>query len=201
MSRDAETGLLRRLGELRAGLSQQDLVELARRCGAELADGCLRMPYWEQLVIIDPADFVARDHLRGVALDQLQQAVIAYYLFTCDGTPPAHAWIAFSELPDGRFYAQAFQGYTGAVLARELGEDVARFAGAAGASGGRQLPFADAAFRFQILPNVPILVACWLGDEDFPSSYKILFDANTAHHMPTDGCAILGSMLTRRLLQ
>ncbi|MFN2105113.1 MAG: DUF3786 domain-containing protein [Candidatus Promineifilaceae bacterium] len=40
---------------------------------------------------------------------------------------------------------------------------------------------------------------CWLGDEDFPTSYRILFDRSIEHHLPTDACAILGSMLTTRL--
>ena len=44
------------------------------------------------------------------------------------------------------------------------------------------------------------MVTYWLGDEDFPSSCKILFDESASHYLPIDGCAILGSMLVRRLL-
>jgi hypothetical protein len=42
-------------------------------------------------------------------------------------------------------------------------------------------------------------VVTWEGDEDFPSTYQILFDAAVSHHLPTDACAILGSILTHRL--
>jgi hypothetical protein len=66
--------------------------------------------------------------------------------------------------------------------------------------GGVTEDFADVSFRFQALPYVPVLAVCWQGDEDFPSSYQLLFDAHTPSHLPTDGCAILGSMLTRRLI-
>jgi hypothetical protein len=44
------------------------------------------------------------------------------------------------------------------------------------------------------------MVTYWLGDEDFPSSCKILFDASASHYLPIDGSAILGSMLVRKLL-
>ena len=127
--------------------------------------------------------------------------MLAYYLHGSDGTLPAGRWIAFSELPDGAFYASAHQGYTGQVLQRHFGADYARFRAAAEAAGGAAVKFAVVAFAFQALPRVQLLAACWRGDEDFPPSYRILFDAHIAHHLPTEGCAILGSMLTRLVLR
>jgi len=60
--------------------------------------------------------------------------------------------------------------------------------------------FGSASFIYNALPRIPMMVTYWLGDEDFPSSCKILFDASAPHYLPTDACAILGSMLTRKLL-
>jgi hypothetical protein len=45
------------------------------------------------------------------------------------------------------------------------------------------------------------MVAYWLGDEDFPSTCQILFDAAAGHYLPSDAYAILGSTLTRRLIK
>jgi len=131
----------------------------------------------------------------------MTQALLAYTFYTSDGALPAQEWIAFTELPNGRFYTNAFQGYTGNKLARAFGNDVKGFAETAVSIGGNPVEFADAAFQFQVLPKVPVLVAYWMGDEDFPPSYKLLFDANINHHMPTDACAIIGSMLTSKLLK
>jgi len=58
----------------------------------------------------------------------------------------------------------------------------------------------DAAYEFQVLPMVSLLVVTWQGDEEFNSTYQILFDAAVSHHLPTDACAILGSNLTNRLI-
>jgi len=58
----------------------------------------------------------------------------------------------------------------------------------------------SASFIFQALPNVHLMVTYWLGDEDFPSSCKILFDETAIHYLPIDACAILGSMLTRKVI-
>ena len=66
--------------------------------------------------------------------------------------------------------------------------------------GSRESP-GDAAQAYQVLPFVKLLVACWQGDEDFPSSYRVLFDAAAGRHLTTDAYAILGSMLTRRIIR
>ena len=58
-------------------------------------------------------NFVASDAETDESLDVMSQAMLLYYFHDSDGTTQANSWIAFSELPDGYFYAQAFQGYTG----------------------------------------------------------------------------------------
>jgi hypothetical protein len=133
-------------------------------------------------------------------LNLASQALLIYHLAMTDGAPAAWKFMAFSELPDGKFYAQAFQGYTGEELRRHFADDHLRFDRAALRVGGKHYPLGDAAYDFQLLPRVALLVVYWRGDEEFPPSYQVLFDAAAAHHLPTDCCAIAGSMLTRRLI-
>jgi hypothetical protein len=197
--------LAQRVGELRLELRNRQPGDIARLSQAEvcqLAGGSagLRLPVWGRNIDIDPADFKMVDQESGTEPGVLLQALILYHLVTTDGTALKGQWIAFSELPDGRFYSPAYQGYTGAELARHFGDDAARFGAAALQAGGRRVELGEAAFAFQLLPRVNVAAVCWLGDEDFPSSYQVLFDAGAAHHLPVDACAIAGSMLTRRLL-
>ncbi|MBP6470767.1 MAG: DUF3786 domain-containing protein [Chloroflexi bacterium] len=196
----AKTGLLRRVEELRRDLAQRDTAVLAAQSGAVLAVSRLALVVWGTAVHITLPDFVARSPATGQALDPLTQALLAYYLHTTDGAPIAGEWIAFTELANGRFYTQAFQSYTGHKLAQVFGNDVGWFEETAVALGGQAVAFAGAAFQFQVLPRVLLLVACWPGDDDFLPSYKVLFDARVNHHLPTDACAIIGSMMTGRLL-
>ncbi|MBE2220391.1 MAG: DUF3786 domain-containing protein [Anaerolineae bacterium] len=197
----SETGLQRRVATLQQELALRETAVLAAKSGAKLVAGELELLVWGTAVLITTPDFIAHSQETGAVLDTMTQALLAYYLWTTDGTPPAGEWIAFTELPNGRFYTQAFQSYTGRELAEQFGNDMDWFRETAVAAGGHAVPFADAAFKFQVLPHVPLLVACWLGDEEFPPSYKILFDAHTSHHLPTDACAIIGRMITGRLLR
>ena len=105
------------------------------------------------------------------------------------------------ELPDGRMYNQAFQGYSGDELIKAFDLNVDAFKAACEKVGGVATPLGDAAYIFHALPRLSMAVNYWCGDEDFPSSCKILFDSSASHYLPTDVCAILGSMLTRKLIK
>jgi hypothetical protein len=147
---------------------------------------------WPGLVALDAA---TRQELRPD-----QQTMLLYYFNLADGTLETGQWISFADLPDGRFYNPAFQGYTGRALAQAFGPDQVAFEQAAAHLDGRPYPLGDAGFLFRIFPFVSLLVAYWQGDEDFPPSCQVLFDSSVSHYLPTEACAILGSMLTRRLI-
>ena len=129
------------------------------------------------------------------------QAVLAYYFHTSDGTSLTGQWVSFADLPDGRMYNSAFQGYSGDEMVKVFGLDMDAFKSACEKSGGVATPSGDAGYIFYALPCLPMLVNYWCGDEDFPSSCKILFDSSASHYLPTDVCAILGSMLTRKVIK
>ena len=204
--KDSRDYLALRVVELRDALRERDPAVLAANTGAAFTatkgeQGAFRLPLWNEEVILQWPDFVAREVRSGAALPTFKLAMLAYYFHDADGTPPAGSWIAFTELPDGKFYAAAFQGYTGNELVKAFGNDLGAFRTAAESAGGQKVMFGDAAYAFQALPFVSLLAVGWQGDEDFPPSYRILFDANSGHHLTTDACAILGSTLTRRLIK
>ncbi len=198
---EQESGLARRLNGLRRELRERDEAQLERNTGARLVNGRFLLKLWGAAVEVAAPAYVATWSDEGDLCDPLSQAMIAYYFHTSDGSPLTQELISFSELPDGQFYTAAFQGYTGQKLRQHFGDDIGAFADAARRAGGTPTAIADAGFAFAALPRVRVAAVCWLGDEDFPSSYRILFDSSIRHHLPTDACAILGSMLTGRLIE
>jgi Domain of unknown function (DUF3786) len=198
-----EQRFAQRLDELRLRLANTDPASIAGKSGATYtpADRRLQLALWSRPLSIACSGWIAYPEGEEQQLPAFDQALLLYYLTTADGLPLSGEWIAFSDLPDGRFYNQAFQGYTGKELARLFQDDRAAFERAAQALGGVRQPLGDAAFAFQALPRAPLLAVFWQGDEDFPSSCQILFDAAASHYLPTDAYAILGSTLTRRLIK
>ncbi len=183
----------------REKLRQRDPRELAARCGAEFENGILRLKFYGEPHTIT---FPGLD-VRVEATDQVcglnRSSMFFYYLLTADGAPLAGRWLAFRELPGGMFYHQAYQGYSGDRLAKAIDNHIGVFERAAKTLGGIKLDIGDAAFAFDALPRVRVAAVYYAGDEDFPASANVLFDASASHYLPTDALAGLGSALVDRL--
>jgi len=188
--------------EAQAALSRIKPGKLALRSGCERdADGNFRLTFfWEEYVIFAD-DFAVRRADTDKELSSFTQSLILTYLVTADGTTPSSRWIGFRELPAGMFYVQAFQGYSGDRLVRELQGGIEAFRRAAEALGGEPLAIGDAGYAFTVLPRVHLGLVYWEGDEEFPSQARVLFEDTAARYLPTDGLAILGSQLVGRILK
>ena len=142
-----EESMLRQAAALRQEIRQQALPELAARAGGlaswQAAPNRLDLPYWGRTITITwPA--LEMYEADGSPLSLYDSAMLLYYLKTAGSAPSAVVlagrWASFRELPGGGFYHQAFQGYSGDVLARHFHEREAAFHTACQALGGRALP-------------------------------------------------------------
>lgn len=178
-------------------LSMVKPSKLAMRTGCPREeDSILRVPFFWQDYLVRLSTQAVERASTGEEPSSFTKALILSYLVTADGTTPSKRWVAFRELPDGLFYAQAFRGYAENRLVRELGGDgIAALGRAAEALGGEPIEIGDAGYAFTVFPRVRIAPVYWLGDEDFPSRTSILFEDTAPHYMSTDGLAILGSRL------
>ncbi|MCK6540407.1 MAG: DUF3786 domain-containing protein [Anaerolineales bacterium] len=199
----AAAQLANRADELRSTLRVRDPGLVAARSGSSWLTlspdrGELHIPFWGDVCIFSFPKLIAS--INHNLLPDFQQALLLYYLVTADGAPLTGRWVSFADLPDGRTYNAAFQGYSGDEVVKKFGFDLDAFKAACSKSGGNFVDIGSASFIFSALPRVPLMTTYWLGDEDFPSSCKILFDESACHYLPIDACAILGSMLTRKII-
>ena len=204
MNKDQEP-IERRADELRSDLLKADNHQLAFATetsfkGESANKGSFEFLFWGNPVTLSSEDFIVRDPVSNKSLPPIHQAMILYYFYSSKGSPPACSWISFSELADGLFYNAAFQGYTSKKLLQYFNADYKKFEDRCLGLCGEKTSFGEGAFRFQILPQVAILAVYWKGDDEFPPSYKILFEDTADYHLPTDVCAILASMLTGKLI-
>ena len=196
-----EESMLQSLDRLRKEVRIKKPQVVATHCDAIFHEQRLNFTYWNKKIMIHWPDLEAFDS-DGEPLSIFDTAMLIYYLQTADGAPMADRWISFRELPNGGFYNQAFQGYSGNRVAKTFGEKPELFDEAAKSlDGWRLTALAEHAFAFQPLPRIRLAAVLWPGDEEFPSKASILFDASASHYMTTDGLALLGSGLTGRLIK
>jgi hypothetical protein len=196
----------RKKQELLTRLSYRNPQVLAKNTSTQFTSdnsggGEFKFLLWGTEIYLTFPEFKAFEKTTRKLLSELDLVMLLYYFDHANMTHLSDKWISFAELPDGQFYNQAFQGYTGNLLARTFSDNQDAFNKAASEIGGKRFELGDSGFIFDVLPKVPILAVYWLGDEDFPSSSQILFDSSAGHFLPTDAYAILGSTLTRKLIK
>jgi len=181
----------------RSQLREVKPSKLTLRSGCSHApDGNLEITFLWRDYLVHPPDFRVVNADSGEEPSSFIQALILTYLVTADGTTPSSRWVAFRELPDGMFYAQAFRGYAEERLARAMKQgEPDTFHRACQKLHGQPLEIGDAGYSFEVLPRIHLAAVYWLGDEEFASRVSILFEDTAPHYMPTDGLAILGSQL------
>jgi hypothetical protein len=203
-SEQANLQFTSRVDELRSALRLLDPELVAVRSGVSYLTlgpdrGELHIPMWGNVCVLSFPELHGYN-CYDENLSDFQEALFLYYLLTADGTPLTGKWVSFADLPDGRTYNAAFQSYSGDELVKTFGFNLDEFKATCSKIGGEPVDIGSASFIFQSLPRVPLMLTYWLGDEDFPSSCKVLFDESASHYLPIDACAILGSMLTRKIL-
>jgi hypothetical protein len=202
------------LAKARGEWAAADAAAGAARAGCAVADGGVLVPLFGRPHLVthpggevtaDPAGPAAAGPDPAAPRERTHIAVailLLHYLLLADGTPPAGAWSAYRELPDGLFYAASFAGRAEAPLARAFAGSPAgldAFRAAARSAGGDALTLGDASFRFVALPRVDVAVLVWAGDDEEPGEARVLFDANAGHYLPAEDLAGLGGQLAHRL--
>ena len=215
------------LAKAREEWAAADAAAGAARAGCELTDGGVLVPLFGRPHLVthpggevmavpagrDPAALGERVAPGEPAASGEQAApgepahiavaiLLLHYLLLADGAPPAGAWSAYRELPDGLFYAASFSGRAEAPLTRAFAaapSGLDAFRAAARAAGGDALTLGDASFHFAALPRVDLAVLVWAGDDEEPGEARVLFDENAGHYLPAEDLAGLGGQLARRL--
>jgi hypothetical protein len=194
----------KQLGEAREVLRGVDPGRVAARAGArlEVASGetRLELSFWGRSYTVAWPEVAARD-AEGGSCPLPTASALLQYLLLADGTPVENSWVSLRNLPHGAFYEQAFQGYSGAPLAKAYRGNLAGFRAAAERLGGEPLDIGGAAYRFWAFPRVPLAVVFWSGGDEFPDSAQVLFDSTAGHYQPVEMMAHLGAILCDRLIE
>jgi hypothetical protein len=199
------SALEKRIDELREQLRSSSAVARAEKTGALFSAigpnrGNFYLSLWNSLVVISFPELLASDP-QGKLLPTSYQGLLMYYFTQADGAPLSGRWVSYAELPGGRTYAQAVQGYSGGNLVKIFGLDIGQFETACVKAGGVPFDFGEVSFKFLALPRVPLVVTYHPGDDEFPSTCQILFDSSAENYLPIDVCAILAGMLAGSIIR
>ncbi len=111
---------------------------------------------------------------------------IVHFLIKSKQILPKGEWVSEKDIKGGAAFFRGPHTIPADWVSKRFENDIKAFRLACLTLGGIPLELADAAFLFQITPAVPVAVLYWVGDEDFPSETKLLFDKTIEEHLPLD---------------
>lgn len=118
-----------------------------------------------------------------------------HYLTTAAGESLKNEWITFKELSGGAIYIGPYQKRTIKPFLKYFGEQPQRFQEIAASLGGISASYGDLCMILRPFPRVPVGFVLWEGDEEFPPSANILYDASAPGYLPTEDYALLPGMI------
>jgi len=126
--------------------------------------------------------------------------LLLHYLIHSDGDPLTGKWVAYKDIPGGLLYAGVFARRATEPLERKFGKSAQSFRETGMKSGGEPVEIGDASFILHPFPCVPLQYVLWTGDEEFPPSVQLLFDASVDHYLTLEDIVVLGQVTTGRLI-
>ena len=186
-----------------ASIKKMNLEERAKKAGADYQKGeekeiiiihFFSEPYhiqFPQIEFYSPAKKV---------VSLVTRILLLHYLIRADGNPLAGKWVAYKDIPGGLLYAGVFARRVTEPLQRKFGKSAGSFREAGIKSGGEPVEIGDASFVLHAFPYVPLQYVLWEGDDEFPPSVQLLFDASVDHYLALEDIVVLGQVTTGRLI-
>ena len=140
-------------------------------------------------------------HQDGGEVPIQQQVLILHYLNLAKGEEISGDWIAYQEVPDGKFYLDAFIRRAKNPMVQGFGDRPELLVKLAiDVYGATPMEQGDLAVRIQALPLVPVALILWRGDDEFSPEGTILFDRTVSRVLSAEDIAWLAGMIIYPLL-
>jgi hypothetical protein len=144
-------------------------------------------------------EFTLRDTEGEIPIQQ--QIILLHYLKGADGSSPRGDWIAYQEVPDGKFYLDAFLRRAKNPMVQAFGERPEMLETLAVSQyDARTFDQGDVSVALDVLPLIRLALILWKGDEDFPPEGNVLFDRNIINILSAEDIAWLAGMVIYPLI-
>lgn len=138
-------------------------------------------------------------HLQGKEIPIANKILILHYLNSAEGVPLKNKLISFKELPSGSIYVGPFYNRAIRPLLKYFGDQPENLLKAGITLGGEQEKMGDVSVKIPVFPMVSVTYVIWQGDEEFPASGNVLFDASAPNYLPTEDYAAMSGMVVYEL--
>ena len=185
-------------------LADKNPDQLATYSGAEIQRGqgveiAISLTFLNNVIASGWPDLRFSNRDSGEELPIQQQVLLLHYLqgaWSASGAKIKGEWISYQEVPDGKFYMDAFLKRAKVPLVKVFGESPEQLVEVAGrAYGAKPFDHGDISVIVKALPMVPVALILWKGDDEFPPEGNILFDKSVDKFLSAEDIAWLSGMI------
>ena len=184
-------------------LAAESFEEILMRSGYHAEEGttALTIPFLNRTYRATFPDFSFTDTADDTADVPIQEEVlILHYLTAKNITVPTGKWVAYREIPGAGFYFSAFAKRAIDPLKKVFGRNTQALKTAAEKLSATAIDVGDAGFEFQLMPQIPMQMILWEGDDEFEPEANILFDQKVGDILSPEDIAWLAGMIVYRLM-
>jgi len=183
-------------------LASMDVEELCRKTGAQSMDSSkIIVEYLNQryLVTFPDGEISLYDDDKEVPLKD--KILILHYLTSTKGTPASNRLITFKQLPGCASYFPVFSQVTIMPLLNHFGKEPELLMASVTKLGGRKAGYGDVSVTINAFPRVPVTIALWRGDDEFPPRGSIIFDSNISDYLSAEDIRDLCATVVWKLIK
>ncbi len=178
-------------------LLESDPNDVATKAGVKYEEGRFYIDFmeWEIQLTYPGLQFHLPEEINTFTIKLLT----LLYLSRATGVPLANQWVPYRELKDGLFYARSFNKTVEQKIETLFGSDPEALRLAGARLGSREVEQGDVGLVLRTYPRISLLIILWVGDEEFPASASILFDANATDYLNVFELRMLAGEVVNRL--
>ena len=129
-----------------------------------------------------------------------EQVLVMHYLLHRGPLIKTEENISFRGYPEGQFYWGPFQARTTVPLLRRIGNDLELLKKNLNRFDWKESEIGDFGAKIHLIGKLDLLLAYYLGDEEFPPTADVLFDACIRQVYVAEDAAVLASLVCIGLL-
>ena len=190
----------------RAELADRNPKRIADLCGASFrpdvaGKALLEFPFLANDITVTWPELTISFKNSGEEPPIQEQVLLLHYLKGAGGNTPTNEWIAYQEVPDGKFYLDPFIRRAKNPMVQVFGNQPELLVKLATERyGATPLDQGDLSVRVQAFPLVPVALILWRGDDEFAPEGTILFDRNVSEILSAEDIAWLAGMIVYPLI-
>ena len=186
----------------RQQLAAMDLEQQCLRSGTQyVTPGKVMLLFLNRPYLVSLPDIEVSFQGTGGEVPLKDGIFILHYLVSAKGTPATNRFVTFRELPGCASYYPVFNQLAIKPILDRFAREPELLVDAAASLGGIRASYGDASVTVNAFSRVPVTIVMRRGDEEFPPSCTVIFDANVSDYLPTEDIRDVCTVIARKLVQ